>query len=36
VARAYQIVRERYNRLAIAHLTAGVYETVIAARAVTR
>jgi glycosyltransferase involved in cell wall biosynthesis len=36
VARAYQIVRQRYNWQAIARMTAGVYETVIAARAETR
>jgi hypothetical protein len=31
VARAYQIVRERYNRLAITHLTASACGTIIAA-----
>jgi hypothetical protein len=36
VARAYQIVRQRYNWQAIARMTADVYEKVIAARAETR
>jgi glycosyltransferase involved in cell wall biosynthesis len=36
VARAYRVVRERYNWQAIARMTAGVYENVIAARAAAR
>jgi hypothetical protein len=32
VARAYQIVRQHYHRPSITRMTAGVYETVIAAR----